>query len=212
MSSSKLQHEEIDLLLPWYVNDTLESTERRAVDRHLATCKECTDSVAFLRKTQKAVTGESPSPIAPAPNVDGLLNRLDNEGVASKTPMRYQLVAVVALVGIALVLLLWSGQVTDPVGPEFRTVTSDTPTPSMAYVFDVTLDPTLEREEQIALLDSMGATNISSGQGAGQFRVSLHAEVASLEALEALAAEIGASEQVLSIEPVAMQLPLRDEP
>ena len=49
-------HDEIDLLLPWYVNDTLEPAEHDRVTRHVTSCAECRESVSLLAEIQAAVT------------------------------------------------------------------------------------------------------------------------------------------------------------
>jgi len=48
-------HRELQELLPWYVNGTLESSEREAVERHLQTCAACRRELEELRGLQAAV-------------------------------------------------------------------------------------------------------------------------------------------------------------
>ncbi len=50
------------VLLPWYVNRTLESTEREQVERHLATCTRCRDEVLFLEGLHAHVQHEDVMP------------------------------------------------------------------------------------------------------------------------------------------------------
>lgn len=57
-------HRVVDVLLPWFVNGTLESEERALVERHLAHCKRCRREVEWLRELNAAcatVAGESPA-------------------------------------------------------------------------------------------------------------------------------------------------------
>ncbi|MBI4381332.1 MAG: zf-HC2 domain-containing protein [candidate division NC10 bacterium] len=54
-------------LLPWYVNGTLGSDERRAVEDHLATCALCPDELVALLKVQSVLRregAEAPEPSA----------------------------------------------------------------------------------------------------------------------------------------------------
>ena len=47
-------HRVVDVLLPWFVNGTLESEERELVERHLADCKVCSREVEWLRELHSA--------------------------------------------------------------------------------------------------------------------------------------------------------------
>lgn len=48
MSSENLSHEEINLLLPWYSNGTLDTEEKEAVKKHLSGCSLCAMEVEEL--------------------------------------------------------------------------------------------------------------------------------------------------------------------
>ena len=47
-------HRVVDVLLPWFVNGTLESEERALVERHLDHCKRCRREVEWLRELHAA--------------------------------------------------------------------------------------------------------------------------------------------------------------
>jgi anti-sigma-K factor RskA len=47
-------HKVVDVLLPWFVNGTLESEERALVERHLVDCKRCRREVEWLRELHEA--------------------------------------------------------------------------------------------------------------------------------------------------------------
>jgi anti-sigma factor RsiW len=49
-------HRVVDVLLPWFVNGTLESEERALVERHLDQCKRCRREVDWLRELHAACT------------------------------------------------------------------------------------------------------------------------------------------------------------
>ena len=70
-------HDEIDRLLPWYVNDTLGDAERALVAAHIAACRECRDNVAFLKYLQHGIGAESLTPLVPAPRPEELLDAID---------------------------------------------------------------------------------------------------------------------------------------
>lgn len=72
------EHDEIDGLLPWYVNGTLAADERAAVDEHLATCPTCRAELRQQRELAELVRGRGD--LAPAPHPQGLerlLARID---------------------------------------------------------------------------------------------------------------------------------------
>ena len=45
--------EEVDLLLPWYLNGTLEKEEKAAVKKHLRHCSICQEELASIKREQK---------------------------------------------------------------------------------------------------------------------------------------------------------------
>ncbi|MBN1255760.1 MAG: zf-HC2 domain-containing protein [Deltaproteobacteria bacterium] len=57
--------EGVDLLLPWYLNGTLEKEEKAAVKKHLRHCSICQEELAAIKKEQKgyqAIAEEIPVP------------------------------------------------------------------------------------------------------------------------------------------------------
>ncbi|HVF60572.1 MAG TPA: zf-HC2 domain-containing protein [Thermoanaerobaculia bacterium] len=82
-------HEELELLLPWYVNGTLEAAERAALDDHLAGCPRCRAELA--REEGLAAALRAAEDVAPAPHpaqLARLLSRLDGEPRAERPPRR----------------------------------------------------------------------------------------------------------------------------
>lgn len=54
------EHKVVDVLLPWFVNGTLEGEELELVQRHLAECPRCRHEVEWLRELHAAcIAGES---------------------------------------------------------------------------------------------------------------------------------------------------------
>ena len=61
-------HTVVDVLLPWFVNGTLEGEERALVERHLDHCHHCRREADWLRELHAAhLLGEAPRAV-PAPN------------------------------------------------------------------------------------------------------------------------------------------------
>jgi hypothetical protein len=67
------RHAETSLLLPWYVNGTLESDERALVETHLRECAECAAEGEDLRQMKAAVVqaieDEPVSSLSPFPRI-----------------------------------------------------------------------------------------------------------------------------------------------
>lgn len=80
--SRRLGHQEAWELLPWYVNDTLQDEERRAVEEHLARCPLCRSELASSRQVALAVQRAAELPDVAAERIDRLLARLDEPAVA----------------------------------------------------------------------------------------------------------------------------------
>ena len=54
-------HKMADVLLPWFVNGTLEDEERTLVEQHLGQCERCRREVEWLRELHAACAGASPA-------------------------------------------------------------------------------------------------------------------------------------------------------
>jgi anti-sigma factor RsiW len=59
-------HREANLLLPWYLNGTLQGTERARVDRHVRECVACKSELEAQTRLQELVGTEDPHPEATA--------------------------------------------------------------------------------------------------------------------------------------------------
>jgi anti-sigma factor RsiW len=70
------EHGEATELLPWLVNDTLNSDERAGVERHLAQCVACRNEVENLRALQAYIACDDEDPL-PAQALGRINARLD---------------------------------------------------------------------------------------------------------------------------------------
>ena len=66
------QHQQIQLLLPWYLNQSLEQNERLQVQRHLRSCLRCNRELVALRKLVAAVNQPSDLEVAAEASFAGL--------------------------------------------------------------------------------------------------------------------------------------------
>jgi hypothetical protein len=72
-------HDEISLLLPWYVNNTLNLTELKDVENHLKVCLVCKREVANLKKLSFAVNQNGSFDSAALASFSHLKDRIHQE-------------------------------------------------------------------------------------------------------------------------------------
>lgn len=88
--SEESEHDEVLSLLPWYVNRSLESSQRARVSSHVERCELCQSEVQLLGSLHENAQGDAPS----GGRDDGKLNRnlaevmsrIDSEGQPGRQP------------------------------------------------------------------------------------------------------------------------------
>ena len=97
-------HKEVSLLLPWYVNGSLSTSERERVQAHLDACADCRDEAALSSDMMAAVQQHEATPILPVRTAAGILDSTKRRGTAigSRLPEW----GVAAGFGLAALLIL----------------------------------------------------------------------------------------------------------
>ncbi len=105
------EHQAMTVLIPWYLNDTLDGTTRSRLDRHLATCPRCRSDVAFERAVQDSVAAQPAIEYMPAASLKRLNATLDElqharplSFRAFRQPPRGAVAASIALLTLVVVL------------------------------------------------------------------------------------------------------------
>ena len=80
------QHQQIALLLPWYLNQSLEQDERQQVERHLHQCLLCKRELAVLRKLAAAVKHSSDLDVAAEASFANLRAKLTTTAGGRQNP------------------------------------------------------------------------------------------------------------------------------
>jgi hypothetical protein len=75
-SPSTNRHQEIELLLPWYLNQSLEHDERQQVESHLRSCILCRRELVGLRKLAAVVNQSSDLDVAAEASFAGMRAKL----------------------------------------------------------------------------------------------------------------------------------------
>lgn len=212
--SQTLDHDEIDLLLPWYVNDTLGSAEHDRVADHVASCTECQESVALLTDVRAAVVRNKATPIVPQPRVNELLDSI-NAGKATRHPDLRQYRSYLAA-AVGTLLLIATLIVTNPdnrsiTSLEFETATSTQEGSSMDYVLRIQFESGTSQTERNQVLQDIGARDVSGSIDEGSYRVIVELPAASLEELDRYTGNLESLPEVSSVSVVALQLPMNAE-
>ena len=76
-SASRSSHEESQYLLPWYVNGTLTTSEREAIDAHLSQCSACLAELETLRAVGVAIKNSNERLSYPPAQMDTVLARVE---------------------------------------------------------------------------------------------------------------------------------------
>ena len=208
-------HDAIDLLLPWYVNDTLNPDEHERVSKHVVTCAECRENVSLLAKVQAAVVRNKATPIVPQPRVDALLESI-GMGNPSHHRDRQQsrtffAAAAVTLLLIATLLLI-DQEDRSGIPQRFETATSSQVGASMDYVLTIQFESGTSPADRDRVLQDIGARDISGGDIEGSYRVIVQLSAASLEELDRYTGDLASLAEVSSVAVVALQLPMSPQP
>ncbi len=179
-------HREISSLMPWYVNGTLDATDRGKVDAHLAICAACRYELLQERHVYQQMTSEVGVEYMAGPSLKRLQAKLDElesgtsrpdaTAVAAPTrsPLRPwwgMLAASIAVMAVALSLLAGNRWLQFRAGPSqaaYHTVTTPAAR-SPDEVIRAVFSPTITLVELQALLEESRLKIISGPTEAGVY-------------------------------------------
>lgn len=201
-------HESVDGLLPWFVNETLSPPEHERVRRHLGGCEECQANVALLSVVQSTVLRAPTTPMLPRPRAGRLLDAIDALEKGRSHGRRFGTVAAgIALLAVAL--LLPDRRIEDDSPARFETATSAERRAGMDYVLVVRFEPGAPAADRDRVLRELEARDITRGEPEGSYRVTVSLAATSLAELERYTQEVEALPGVSSASVVALQLPVQ---
>lgn len=214
-NSQKQDHNEIDLLLPWFVNETLDPVEHERVAAHLATCAICRDSLALLTDVQSAVVRHKATPIVPQPRIDELMGSI-SAGYSKDNFDHGFARAFLAAAGITALLvtslLLTNSQNTIIAPQTFETATTVAENTAMDYVLSIQFESGTTDSEREQIMQDIEARDVSGGSEIGAYRVIVQLPAASLDELDRYTENLEAMSAIKSVSVVALQLPMRQQP
>ncbi len=205
-------HDRVDLLLPWFVNETLSDAERAHVQKHLADCQECKASVSLLTTMRTEVRNPAATPIVPKPDTSKLLALIEQKSVMPnlRNGRHYMLAASAMFLVLTVTTVLITGRLTSSEAPtEYLTATtSQAPGRSMDYVLGLQFELSVDKSTRDNVLRKIDAKDVSTDDSSGFYRVVVRLPIDSLEELENYAESLSAIPEIHSANIVALQLPV----
>lgn len=212
MSRQDTGHEEVDRLLPWYANETLDDAERQGVRHHLDQCAECRENLTLLMQMQRAVNDHQAVAMVPEPRRADLLEKIDSieqKKGAKPNVSRWMLAASLVIFAVTA-MVFFSTPIDRQVEPQFRTVTSSEQVGQVGFVLNLTFvaDSTAAKRGQ--LIAELGATVLAVSNN-NTFQIMVPMPAVSIADLEAFTGDLLRRPEVQAAEVVALQLPVRSE-
>jgi hypothetical protein len=201
--------------LPWYLNGTLGTAERRALDAHCSGCEPCAHSLGFEQQVVDSIRAPRDnighSPQAAWQRFETLLDQHPRP-VAPKGNhlwrsfgFRSVIVAQAAAI-VALVVLLFVERLNQE-SPRFRTLASSDATLSIGKpLVRVALDKEMSETQAAALAASIGAS-IVAGPGANNVYTLALERSLNAGAVDDKVADLRRQQGVLLAEPVMLDSP-----
>src|SRR5262245_9452904 len=169
-----------DLLLAWFVNGTLEASERAAVEEHLRVCARCRDEVAFLGALRRGVKALSDAQGPGELSRKRLMRELRAERRVARAWWRPALAAAAAVIVVQGVVIanLWTrdAAITPLGGPG-----------AAGAIVQIEFAPTATEAQIRSLLQEVGGTVVDGPGALGVYRVRVEKADAALVKLRARA-------------------------
>lgn len=161
-------HESCLELLPWYLNQTLDASERLAVETHLEDCSACRSEVVLLETLQSSVRAMEPPPIRDRFNE--VLARAASSRIRAfrASPLvRWLVVGQAAAIATLLAILLWPTATTRP--GSYQTLSNAGNVEPSDAVLRVVFDERATDLDVRALLESIDAQIVAGPNTAGAY-------------------------------------------
>jgi len=178
--SAACEHEELTVLIPWYVNGSIGEDERQRVDAHLPSCANCRDALAQERYVYRGMNAEPCVEYMPATSLKRLQARLDGTDASARAdvppdlpaaektgrrsmPWQGLMAASIAVMAVAVTLLAADRWV-----PKYYTTTVSVPRPQ-GEVIRAVFSSTITLDELQSILDAAQLRIVSGPTEAGVY-------------------------------------------
>lgn len=211
--NTQLDHDDVDLLLPWFVNNTLADMERLHVQRHVESCTACQDSVALLQKMQRSAQTDSAVPILPTPRSDELMSAITMDEPRQTSKNWWPAVALAASVAVILLvatLVVDSTALAPDPEVRFETATSgEGEAAQMDYVMAVEFEPGTTATNRLQAFEVYSVAEFVAESEPDTYRIMIRLPVSSLEDLERVKSDMESHADIRSVRILALQLPMK---
>lgn len=178
--SVAMNHDAAWKLLPWYINGTLQASERALVDVHVRACLLCHREVDEQRQLHELVRESDTVRISPRSSFDTLMRRIDTGATAGtgffigyRPRVLAWLPVAAALLAVGVVLVVLFSSNPDRSG-EFRTLSSEMPIlQSNAAALQMVFAQHATAEEIRRLITGIGGRILDGPSGAGVYTIAL---------------------------------------
>ena len=210
---TQLDHDEVDLLLPWFVNDTLAGAQRQHVQLHVESCTTCQESVALLQEMQGAAQTDAAVPMVPSPRMNDLMSAIAMDEPRQTSRNWWPAVALAA--SVAAILLVATLVVDNPeLAPDpeirFETATSgENAAAVMDYVMAVEFEPGTTAINRLQAFEAYDVAEFVAESEPDTYRIMIRLPVSSLEDLERVTNDMESHADIRSVRILALQLPMR---
>jgi predicted anti-sigma-YlaC factor YlaD len=195
---------EMKMLLPWYVNGTLNAKERAAVELHLESCGECRAAEAEIRQISKAIDKGQPTPLIPEAPVSAFMEKTFAEEKRETPGSRVPWLAAAASIAGLLAVTYWFVVVV-PEPNVFQTVTDPAGSSEISYIFDLETSAA-DESVRAAVSDAFAGSHIVESEHGYRLTVSMPS--ATMTELTEFAEMLREIDGVQSVDIVGVQLPL----
>lgn len=189
-------HDEVQELVPWYVNGTLSDAEHARVERHVHECLTCYAVLQQERRMRALIRSRSTARLSAEQGFDRLMARIEREAPrpARRVPRRRArrlarygaLAAAAGIVALAAAALVRLGTVpmpgTAPAGYETLTGAPE----RGGATLDIIFAQTLSEPEMRAVLREIDATIVAGPTDIGRYTVRLDAPEPTADELSAI--------------------------
>jgi Putative zinc-finger len=174
----------ISALIPWYVNGSIDESERRRIDLHLSECALCRDDLVQERRVYQGMTAETNIAYMPAASLKRLQARLDGavgadtrestppaRRSALRMPWQAVMAASIAVIAVALSLLAadrWMQMRARAAAANYYTVTTPAPRAS-GEVIRAVFAPAITLVDLQAILDEAQLRIVAGPSEAGVY-------------------------------------------
>ena len=200
--------------IPWFLNGTLSSSAAEAVREHIKECSNCQADLKMHTAMRDSVRRSEVTPMMPATKAEDIFGvRRNDPSQHSHNPQsRLRLTAIaagIAILGVALVLSLFSQRGAEETNQLFETATSAGSAGGIDYVMQLQFKDGVADLDRSKIVEQLEGFVKWSVNDSGDYEVHVQLGAPSLEILQEYEEHTAAIAGVQSAKFTALQLPMR---